>query len=131
MRYFDADRGRPGLPEDVAAFVDRIEAGAVGIRLVNTGSRPRSLIVHAGAFGEHKFTDVSYAEHDNEALNRNAGAWLREARDPVERCATANGKHFVVQLPPFTSVRLEAGMERFVNTPTYAFPWHGGRVPVE
>ena len=131
VRYFDTDRVRPGLPEDVAAFVDELKADAVGIQLVNTSAETRNLIVQAGAFGEHKFTNVKFVEHNNDALDRNAGAWLRESTDPTARAVPADSKHFAVQLPPFASVRMEAGMERFVNKPTYAFPWHGDRVPVE
>ena len=131
VRYFDNDRVRPGLPEDVAALVDEMKADAVGIQLVNTGSEARNLIVQAGAFGEHTFTSVKYVEHDTEALDRHAGLWIRESTNPTTREVAADGKHFAVQLPPFTSVRLETGMKRFVNKPTYAFTWHGDRVPVE
>ena len=131
VRYFDTDRVRPGLPEDVAAFVDEIKADGVGIELVNTGSEPRNLIVQAGAFGEHRFTSVGFVEHDNDNLDRHTGIWLRESTNPTAREVRADGKHFAVQLPPFTSVRLAAGFERFVNQPTYAFPWHGDSVPVE
>ena len=35
VRYFDADRTRPGLPPDVAALVDKLEADSAGIQLVN------------------------------------------------------------------------------------------------
>jgi hypothetical protein len=131
VRYFDTDRVRPGLPEDVAAFVDELKADAVGIQLVNTGSQARNLIVQAGAFGEHKFTSVKYVEHDNELLDHHAGKWLNSPTNPAAREVAADGKHFAVQLPPFTSVRLASGMERFVNKPSYAFPWHGASVPVE
>ncbi len=131
VRYFDTDRVRPGLPEDIAAFVDELKADAVGIQLVNTGSEARNLIVQAGAFGEHSFTSVKYIEHDNGALDKSAGAWLRDSTNPEAREVPADGKHFAVQLPPFASVRLEAGLRRFANKPTYAFPWHGDSVPVE
>ena len=30
-----------------------------------------------------------------------------------------------------TSVRLECGLDRFSNNPTYAFPWHDDKVPIE
>ena len=31
---------------------------------------------------------------------------------------------------PSTSVRIDAGLQRFANKPTYAFPWHEDEVPV-
>ncbi|MBM3934948.1 MAG: hypothetical protein FJ319_11735 [SAR202 cluster bacterium] len=112
VRYFDMDRVRPGLPPDVAAFVDTWAPDRVGIQLVNTGrSATRRLIVQAGGFGQHQFTGVTYRDGDS------------------ERNVTFDGRYFSVELPPSTSIRVEAGMRRFVNAPSYAFPWHGGSVP--
>ena len=34
------------------------------------------------------------------------------------------------ELPPSTSIRLDLGLQRFANDGTYAFPWHGGQVPI-
>ena len=41
-----------------------------------------------------------------------------------------DGKYFAVDLPPSTSIRIDAGLNRFINKPSYAFPWHGGAIPV-
>ncbi len=113
VRYFDADRDRPGLPLDVAALVDKLGPDVVGVQLVNLSrTETRKLIVQAGAFGEHQFTEVRHTEGES------------ERRVPLD------GKYFRVELPPSTSIRLEAGMKRFVNDPSYAFPWHGGAIPV-
>ncbi len=109
VRYYDNDLVRPGLPEDVAAFVDVLEADGVGIQLVNLSrTATRNLIVQAGAFGEHQFTEVRYDVN----------------------LVPVDSKYFEVSLPPSTSVRVEAGMRRFVNDPSYAFPWHGNKIPV-
>ena len=113
VRYFDADRARPGLPEDAAALVDELGPDSVGIQLVNVSrTETRRLVVQAGAFGEHRFTQVKYRAGDN------------QGSVPVD------GKHFAVELPPSTSIRVEAGLRRFVNDPSYAFPWHEDRIPV-
>lgn len=102
VRYFDADRRRPGLPEDVAALVERMEDRKTVVRLENVGAyETRRLVVQAGGFGEHRFLEVS---------------------DGSKRVAV-NGRHFQVELPPGTGVKLEVGMERMVNRPTYEFPW--------
>ncbi len=109
VRYFDADRMRPGLPPDVGALVDELRADGVGVQLVNTSpTETRSVIVQSGAFGEHQFTN------------------MRSGNDVVP----VNGKYFTVQLPPSTSIRIDAGLKRFVNDPSYAFPWHGDKIPV-
>ena len=113
VRYFDADRMRPGLPLDVAALVDELRPDGAGLQLVNSSrGETRRLIVQAGAFGEHDFTEVTFEGDGDDAAVR------------------VNGKYFLVELPPSTSVRVDAGMRRFVNQPSYAFPWHGGDNPI-
>ena len=109
VRYFDVDRARPGLPQAVAAFVDELKPSKASIQLVNLSrDETRNLIVQAGAFAEHQFTEIRYDE----------------------KVVPVDTKYFAVELPPSTSIRIEAGMRRFVNDPSYAFPWHGDEVPV-
>ena len=127
VRYFDIDRQRPGVPEGVAVLVDGLGDDRVGIQLVNTDtSETRNLIVQAGAFGEHSFTEVHYDEEgqgENPILNPTG--WIAEERPVQRRSVGADGSYFAVQLPPSTTIRVEAGMRRFVNQPSYAFPWRG------
>ena len=40
-----------------------------------------------------------------------------------ETSVAVDGTHLQVDLRPGCEIRLELGMERFVNTPTYALPW--------
>ena len=106
-------KGRLGLPKDVAALVDELGSDRAGVQLVNTNTNEsRSLIVQAGAFGEHDFTTLRY---------RDSGSQINVRVD---------GKCFAVTLPPSTSIRLDIGMKRFANAPSYAFPWHGDSIPV-
>ena len=131
VRYYDRDNARPGLPKDVAALVDKLGADAVGIQLVNlSNTETRNAIVQAGAFGEHQFTGLKYRSMNQEELRQNPYLWLRSEREYAEKETSVNGKYFAVELPPSTSVRLEVGMRRFVNDPSYAFPWHGETIPV-
>jgi hypothetical protein len=131
VRYYDRDNARPGLPRDVAALVDKLGADAVGIQLVNlSNTETRNAIVQAGAFGEHQFTGLKYRSMNQEELRQNPYLWLRSEREYAEKETSVNGKYFAVELPPSTSVRLEVGMRRFVNNPSYAFPWHGETIPV-
>jgi hypothetical protein len=109
VRYFDPVRGRPGLPPDTAALVDEIKADRIGVQLVNTShGESRTIILYAGAFGEHSFKDVSSDE-----TTQKVGA-----------------KSFTVDMAPSSSIRLSIGLDRFVNDPSYAFPWHGDKIPV-
>ena len=88
------------------------------------------MIVQAGAFGEHRFTAVRFREERRAGPVRDPRAWMRAARAYTDRTAPVDGTYFAVRLPPATRIRLDVGLRRYVNRPTYAFPWHGGRVTV-
>ncbi len=100
--YFDPVRRRPGLPADVAALVERIAPDGLTVQLVNLHpTEPREMILQAGAFGEHRFTTVC---HNGVAT---------QVDRPV----------FRVLLQPGAAGKLEVGMTRFVNRPSYVGPW--------
>jgi len=132
VRYFDQDERRPGLPADVAALVDSLGPDHAGVHLVNTSpTDPRRLVVQAGAFGEHQFTGVTYNEMSLDYEGPNPGLRIRAARSLEEKSVVLDSKYLTVELPPMSSIQLQLGMRRFANNPSYAFPWHGGRVPKE
>lgn len=59
LRYFDPVRRRPGLPDDVAALVEKLDDKMVAVTLVNTNAvEERSVILQAGAYGEHRIESV-------------------------------------------------------------------------
>jgi hypothetical protein len=98
LRYFDADRRRPGLPADVSALVTSLDAGSIDFVLVNTSPVSRhSLIVQAGAFAEHAFTAI-------------------DGRD------IGNEPHISVELPPGRSISVHAAMKRYCASPSYRTP---------
>jgi hypothetical protein len=105
LRWFDADRKRPGMPEDIAALVDKVRADGVTVSVVNTGNEVRRAILQAGAFAEHQFIEIS----------RSDGKPMRVDSRTME-----------IELQPHAGLRLDVGMERFANTPTYDFPWVRG-----
>ena len=123
LRYFDADRRRPGLPADVAALVERVAPDGVTVHLVNLSPfAARSLIVQAGALREHRFTRLSY----DVCVSDYPGVIGRYAAEPVRtepRAAAVDGCHVRVDLPPATQVRLALGLRRLSGTPSYASPW--------
>jgi hypothetical protein len=113
VRYFDPARARPGVPPDVAALVDRITLTGISVQLVNLHpTQPRDIIVQAGAFGEHTIMTVRQVVHYPHQFHK------------------INHRFFQVRLAPAAVGRLEIGIKRFDNTPTYAFPWHGATIPV-
>ncbi len=130
VRYFDAERERPGLPPDVAALVTKVEANRAVVQLINMSMfDTRRVIVQGGMFGEHQFTTVKYqrrTDKDPTQPNNDARAAPTRAGESVD----VNRKFFEVRLPAGTGLTLEIGMKRFANRPTYAFPWHGDKIPV-
>jgi hypothetical protein len=104
LRYFDPDRRRPGLPEDVAVLVDSWSADGLTATFVNVSpSEERSMIVQGGAYGEHQIVSVSDGKTTTDVGTR----------------------HFPVRLAPGAGARLTIRMKRFANDPTLAFPWDG------
>ncbi len=102
VRYFDGDRRMPGLPADTAALVESVDSDETVLTLVNLSSdAEHRVIVQAGAFGEHRFTAVTWE----------GGS------------AVVNASALQVELPPGTGITLHLGTDRFVNVPSYAFPW--------
>ena len=62
LRYFDADRRRAGLPRDVGALVERMDAENVDVSLVNLSPvHERTVVVQGGAYAEHRSEVVSRA----------------------------------------------------------------------
>jgi hypothetical protein len=102
LRYFDPVERRPGMPQGVAALVDRLTADSARVTLVNTNQlAARTVVVQAGGYGEHRFTSVK------------AG----------EQTTAVNGDCFEVRLAPGAGQTLELVMERYVNPPTMRLPW--------
>lgn len=106
LRYFDPDKQRPGLPSDVAALVERLTPHGVRLQLVNLDpAQPRRILLQAGMFAEHEFGQVRQVVHYPYQFDE------------------VNAPHFLVELAPGAVGRLEIDIARFINSPTYAYPW--------
>jgi hypothetical protein len=102
LRYFDQARRRAGIPEDVAALVERLDADATVVTLVNVSQhQERTVIVQGGAYGEHQIVSVEAS-----------GATV-----------AIEGPHVAVRLGPGAGGQLTLRMRRYANQPTFAFPW--------
>jgi hypothetical protein len=124
VRYYDADRRRPGLPESVAALVRRIDPQATVVDLVNLDpEQERTVVVQAGAFAEHTIEAVRYTACQDRA-------WLGSLYDyghtepaVTERDADIRGPWLTVHLPPSTRIRLTLTLGLRTRPPSYATPY--------
>jgi hypothetical protein len=102
LRYFDPERRRAGVPEDVGALVSELSDARTAVTLVNLNpTQRRTVIVQAGAYGEHELVTVT------------AGG----------KTARIDGPLLTVQLSPGSGATLTFDMKRYVNTPTVKHPW--------
>ena len=102
LRYFDPERQRAGVPEDVAVLVESISADSVTANLINVNPvRSRSVIVQGGAYAEHQLKEV------------NTG----------DRTACVDDSAIRIHLLPGCGGRVTIKMNRYANTPSLAFPW--------
>ena len=118
LRYYDNIAKCPGLPSDVGALVEKLEAQRTVVRLVNLNPvEVRELVVQAGAFGEHSFDRVEYSS----LTSVFPGTAVPYAADPVTsapRTVRVGGKHLTVELPPATEITLDLSTQRYVNEPS-------------
>ncbi len=124
VRYYDADRRRPGLPSSVAALVSSIDPEATVVDLVNLDpDRGSAVIVQAGAFAEHTIEEVRYTACED-------GSWAGDLYDyghgepaVIERRTEVHGPWLAVRLPASTRVRLTLKLSLRTRKPSYATPF--------
>jgi hypothetical protein len=105
FRYFDPVERRAGLPEDVAALVEKLGPDSATVTLVNVNPvEERTVVVQAGGYGEHQFHSASVA-----------GA-----------STTIEAPVVTVRLQPGAGSRIDFRMSRYKNRPTLAQPWDRG-----
>lgn len=115
IAYEDPERGRPGLPSDVAALVEAIGDRSVRLKLVNLHpAEERTVVLKAGAFEEHRFTSIAYER-------RAAGGGTENVREACD-----DGGRLEIRLTPGCEFRAEIGMRRYANAPRLnAYPRQG------
>jgi hypothetical protein len=103
LRYFDPDRKRAGVPEDVAALVSELSDTRTAVTLINLNpSQPRTVIVQGGGYGEHQLVSVTSGDKTT----------------PID------SPLLTVRLDPGCGGKLVFEMKRYANTPTVKHPWH-------
>ena len=105
LRYFDPDRKRAGVPDDVAALVSELSDSRTVVTLVNlNSSQPRTVIVQGGGYGEHQLISVTASGNTT----------------PVDSPLVT------VQLAPGSGQQLTLEMKRYANRPPVRHPWSRG-----
>jgi hypothetical protein len=103
LRYFDPDRKRAGVPEDVAALVSEIADRRTTVTLINlNASQPRTVIVQGGGYGEHQLVSVTRGG----------------------KTTPINAALLTVRLDPGCGQKIVLEMTRYANRPTVLHPWH-------
>ena len=103
LRYFDPDRRRAGVPEDVAALVSELSDTRTAVTLINLNpSQPRTIIVQGGGYGEHQLVSVTSGD----------------------RTTPIDSPLLTVRLDPGCGRKLVLEMKRYANAPTVKHPWH-------
>jgi hypothetical protein len=124
VRYYDAQRRRPGLPAGVAALVSCIEPHATVVELINLDpGQDRTVIVQSGAFAEHSIEHVGYTACTD-------ASWIGGLYDyghgtPVisDREADVDGPWLTVRLPASTRIRLTLRLIMHCRRPSYVTPF--------
>ena len=144
LRYFDADAGRIGLPNEVAALVTKITKDETWVELVNTSiTQTRRVVLLAGAFGEHQFESVTQQSespdpkhgdrfvdgYEQAIYTGDKGALLiypgsRRAYGSPELheesvTTEVNKNSFAVELPANSSAKLRIKMKLNANKPKF------------
>jgi hypothetical protein len=102
LRYFDPDRRRAGVPEEVAALVSKLSDTGTTVTLVNLNpTQSRTVIVQGGAYAEHVIANVAMGD----------------------RTTAVNAPWFTVRLDPGAGATLILTMRRYASQPTSRFPW--------
>ena len=102
LRYFDPEKRRAGIPDDVAALIETMTDDEVVVTLVNISQlHSRTVVVQAGGYAEHQFVSVKSGDKNVQVAD----------------------SHVAITIGPGCGSRLTIKMRRYVNQPTFTFPW--------
>jgi hypothetical protein len=107
VRYFDGQRKRSGLPENVSAMVNQISSDHIRVQIINLNeNQSRTLTLQAGNFAENRFDSVEISTEDGQ----------------VQRIKIDN-KWFTLEIGPLAGATLDFKYSRYLHQPTYETPF--------
>lgn len=101
VSYTDVDRGRPGLPPDVAALVSSIEGDRIDLELVNLSmTEARRLAIRPGRFGERDVATVTAVAEADGVYPGTPVAYTSTPGRAVMHTFRIDAPEVLVTLPP-------------------------------
>jgi len=108
VEYEDADRGRPGLPSDVAALVTGLDRDRVALELVNVSPlHERRVVVRPSRFGRSRLTGVRFEAEPGVDYPGATTAYAARRGTPQTDGFATDADGVEVVLPPAHRLRLE------------------------
>ncbi|MFN0195200.1 MAG: hypothetical protein ACKVT0_00515 [Planctomycetaceae bacterium] len=102
LRYFDPVQKRAGVPEGVAALIERITPDEVVVSLVNLNPvESRTVIIQGGGYGEHQIVSATAGDQ----------------KTPV------GSPYLTVHLAPGSGGQIQLEVQRYQNQPSLRMPW--------
>ena len=124
VRYYDGDRSRPGLPQDVAALVSSIDPSATVVELVNLSpDQQHTLVVQAGAFAEHTIEAAHFTACGDDSWLGGLYDYGHGEPDVTEHTIDVRDRWVTVRLPASTRIRLTLTLTLHTQTPSYRTPF--------
>lgn len=119
LRYEDVDRSRPGLPDDVAALVHRLDDAGIGVRLVNTSAvHARTVRLRGGRFGLDRIVGVTATFEEPGGYPGSSGTY-RASVGARRTLSWECDDDLVVTLPPAHGAELDLTIARASGSPRH------------
>lgn len=119
LRYEDVERARPGLPEDVAALVHRLDEHGAGVRLVNTSTvHAWTVRIRGGRFGLDRIVRAT-ATAETPGTFPGASGTYAAPLGPLRTIAWDCDDDLVVTLPPAHGAELDLTIDRAAGSPRH------------
>ncbi|WP_309128141.1 hypothetical protein [Microbacterium sp.] len=120
LRYEDVDRNRPGLPQDVAALVHRLDDDGIGVTLVNTSVvHTRAVRLRGGRFGLDRIVSATAHVEDSSGYPGASGSYAAP-RGAVSAIDVSCDDDLVIVLPPAHCADLDLSIARATGSPRHA-----------
>lgn len=107
VSYRDADRDRPGLPQDVAALVRRIDDGSVALELANLSmTHTRRVRISPSRFGQQRITAVESRGERGDGHPGASTSYGSLPGTPFTESFDLDARDVLVEIPPSHRVDL-------------------------